>query len=283
MKFNYRNEKNARFVATQYNKPLDKPDWYKVENVAEDEVDVLIYDYIGWPYNDAGEFIRHMASLTQSKVTIRINSPGGDVFDGFAIANAIKSHPSKPITRNESLAASAASYIFVSGHEKQAYKNSLIMIHEPMTGMYGNQHEMREVADILEKINANMIDMYADNTNLGKRAIKDMLKAETWMTAQDAKENGFVDTLIEAGKTTSAEFDLSMYANLPDAFKPKAENKEEPTIRDIENLLRDVGGLSVSKAKAVLARGWRAVGDIDEESEAVPFAEAFLNTLKGKK
>jgi len=68
-----------------------------------------------------------------------------------------------------------------------------------------------------------------------------------------------------------------MFANTPEDFKAEDKKIIDPNIRDIENLLRDVGGLSVNKAKAVLARGWRAIGDIDEESEAVPSAEAFLN------
>lgn len=280
MKLNYRNEKNAKFIASQYDKPLEKSEWYSVKNVADDEVEVFISDYIGWPFNDAGDFVRMMSGLKQSKIVIRINSPGGDVFDGFQIANAIKNHPSKPVTRVEALAASAASYIAVSGHEKQAYKNAMIMIHEPMAGMWGNQYEMMEVADILKKVSSNMIDMYVDNTNVGKRALKDMMKAETWMTAKEAKVNGFIDTLIEAGEPVLAKFDLSMFANTPEDFKAEDKKIIDPNIRDIENLLRDVGGLSVNKAKAVLARGWRAIGDIDEESEAAPSAEAFLNIFK---
>lgn len=277
MNLNYRNEKNAKFIATQYHKPLDKPDWYKIENVADDEAEILIYDFIGWPFNDAGEFVRAMAGITNKKITVRINSPGGDVFDAHAIFNAIKNHPSKPATRVESLAASAASYIALAGHEKQAYKNAMFMIHEPMTGFWGNQYEMREVADILQQISGTMIDMYADNTNVGKRELKDMLKAETWMTAKVAKEKGFIDTIIEAGNPVSAKFDLSMFANIPDEFKPKAEPLKEPTIRDIENLLRDAGGLSKNKAKAVLARGWKAVSEVNDFDDVTDVAKQILN------
>ena len=281
MKLSYRNEKNAKYIAAQYNKSLDKPDWYKIENVAEDEADILIYDYIGWPFNEAREFVGVISGMTQSKITIRVNSPGGDVFDAHAIYNAIRAHPSKPTTRIESLAASAASYIAVAGHKKEAYKNAMIMIHEPLTGMYGNQHDMREVADILGQINGTMIDMYADNTNVGKRDLKDMLEAETWMTAKEAKEKGFIDTIVEAGKPVSAKFDLSMFANTPDEFKPKAKI-EDPNIRNIEELLREVGGLSTNQAKAVLARGWKAIGDKETDRPSVTdLAKTFLNKIRG--
>lgn len=273
MKLSYRNEKNAKYIAAQYSKSLDKPDWYKIESVAEGETEVLVYDYIGWPYNDARAFVGALTGITKGNITIRINSPGGDVFDGHAIHNAIRAHPLKPVTRIESLAASAASYIAIAGHEKQAYKNAMIMIHEPMTGFWGNQHELREVADILQQINGTLIDMYADNTNLGKREIKEMLMAETWFTTKEAKEKGFIDTIIEAGKPISAKFDLSMFANSPTEFR-------EPNIRNIENLLREAGGLSKDKAKAVLARGWKAIGDDQDIGGANDIAKTTLNKLK---
>ena len=251
MKLNYRNERNAKFIAAQYHKPLDKPDWYNIANTGDDAVDVLVYDYIGWPYNDAREFVAALSAITAKDVKIRINSPGGDVWDANAIFNAIRSHPSKPITIIESLAASAASYIAVAGHKKQAYKNAMIMIHEPMTGMWGNQFELREIADILQQISENMVDMYADNTSIGKREIKDMLKAETWMKAKIAKEKGFVDSIIESGSGAKAAFDLSVFNNIPEELQGDAP-KPKLTEREIEKILRD-GGVSNKRAKAILA------------------------------
>lgn len=273
MKLNYRNERNARFIASYYNKPLDKPDWYKVAAVSDDEADVIVYDYIGWPYNDAGEFIRNLSSLKQGKITIRINSPGGDVWDANAIHNAIKAHPSKPITRIESLAASAASYIAVAGFQKQAYKNTMIMIHEPMTGMWGNQYDLRETADILEQISGSMIDMYADNTSVGKRELKDMLKAETWMTAKAAKEKGFIDAILDPGKGAKAEFDLSVFANCPDEFR--AEEKTIFTGFDVEKALRDAKApKGFAKAVAAACRAAKLVdgrqADNEPNSDNVP-------------
>jgi len=287
MNLSYRNEKNAKFIAEMYKKPLDQPDWYKIENVSEDEAEVFIYSYVGWPFNDAGEFAKALSAMKQSKITVRVNSPGGDALDGVAMFNAIKAHPSKITTRIEALAASAASYIAVAGHEKQAYKNTMIMIHEPMAGVAGNQYEMREIADVLAHLNDNMIDMYADNTNVGKRDLRAMLKAETWMTAKQAKEKGFIDTIIEAGSSAKAAFDLSMFANMPDEFKIKDQilSKIDPTnIRDVEKALRDAG-LSKEKAKALLARGFKAaISDIDTDNDSgdVESAETLLKKITGK-
>jgi ATP-dependent Clp endopeptidase proteolytic subunit ClpP len=268
MKFSYRNEKTARFIASYYNKPLDKPEWFKVQNVSEDEAEILVFDYVGWPFVSASEFVSMLSACNQKKLTIRINSPGGDVWDAHAIYNAIKSHPSKPITRIESLAASAASYIAVAGSQRQAYKNTMIMIHEPMSGIFGNQYEAREMADILEQVSNSMIDMYADNTSVGKREIKDMLKAETWMSAKVAKEKGFIDTIIEAGKPIKAEFDLSIFAKLPEEIRPNSSTLLTSST-DLERLLRDQ---NVPKAFAhKVAAVCRANGLFDQtESDELP-------------
>ena len=275
MKLSYRNERTAKFIASYYSKPLDKPDWYSINAVSDDEAEILLYDYIGWPYNEAGDFVRALGELRQGKIVIRINSPGGDVFDAHAIHNAIKAHPSKPTTRIESLAASAASYISIAGSERQAYKNTMAMIHEPMTGMWGNQYELREVADILEQISGSMIEMYADNTNVGKRELKDMLKVETWMNAKAMKEKGFIDTIIEAGKPVKAQFDLSMFANIPEGLSNGAN--EEATEREKEKALRDVG-FSQKESKAILAgRKEGTQRDVEGIQAGIDNAAAQLN------
>lgn len=252
MNLKYRNQRNAEATARYWNKPIDKSDWYKIEALSEDSTEVMIYDVIGWPFNDAGEIIRALAGIDTKTVTVRINSPGGDVFDAMAIFNALQSHKSKIVTRIESLAASAASFLALAGKEVQAYQNAMFMIHDPWVLAAGNQYDLREIADILEKISGNMVDIYSQNSKVGKKEIRDMLKAETWFTAKEAREKGFVDTIID-GKAAKAQFDLSMFAHVPDGFT--AEDHDEthkPTEREIEKALRDVG-LSKKEAKALLA------------------------------
>jgi ATP-dependent protease ClpP protease subunit len=285
----YRNEWNAMLISAKYKKPLDKPDWYKIEAVSDDEADILLYDYIGWPFNEASIFIRALDALKQRNVTIRINSPGGDVFDANAIFNAIKAHPSKPTTRIESLAASAASYIGVAGHKKEAYKNTSIMIHEPMTITYGNRFDHEASMDVLKQISDGMVDMYADNTLIGKREIRDLMTGEgkkdgTWMNAETAKKKGFIDTILEAGKPVKATFDLSIFSNLPDGV----EGTPELTIFtgfDVEKALRDAKApKGFAKAVAAACRtaklvDWRqADDDLKAEEDARKVAEAEAAT-----
>lgn len=251
MNFKYRNQRNAEATARYWNKAIDKSDWYKIEALSEDNTEILIYDVIGWPFNDAGEIIRAMAGINTKNVTVRINSPGGDVFDAMAIFNALQSHKSKIVTRVESLAASAASFIALAGKEVQAYQNAMFMIHEPWVLAAGNQYDLREISDILEKISGNMVDIYSQNSSVGKKEIRDMMKAETWFTAKEAKENGFIDTIID-GKAAKAQFNLSMFAHVPDGLSDESQGREL-TRKETERALRNAGA-SREYARAVAAK-----------------------------
>lgn len=273
----YRNTRNAEATARFWGKPLDRSDWYKVNSQSDDEAEVLIYDVIGWPFSDASELVRALAGMKQKTITVRINSPGGDVFDAMAIFNALQAHGSKIVTRIESLAASAASFIALAGKETQAYPNAMIMIHEPWAHAAGSQFDLREIADVLEKISGNMVDIYAANTKVGKREIKDMLKAETWLTAKDALEKGFIGKIID-GKAAKAQFDLSMFANTPDSLK-STEANTKPDKRTLEHALRDAGLTQVA-AKAVIARGFAA---IDEDEATISAAQRVLKIIRGGK
>ncbi|MFH2075817.1 MAG: head maturation protease, ClpP-related [Pseudomonadota bacterium] len=265
MKPTYRTNVIARAIAGIYNKPLDHAtDWYEIKAAADDEIEMFVYDYIGWPFNDAGELVRAISEMRGKKITVRINSPGGDVLDAMAIYNAFTGHDAKVTTRAEALAASSASIILLAGKEVQAYQNAMLMIHEPWAMMAGNQHDMREMAELLGKINDNMVDIYSKQSSTGKKEIRELLKAETWLTAKEAKEKGFIDTIIDE-KVAKAAFDLSMFANVPDELRPA--DSVEPTIRDAERALRDAG-FSRSTAKAVLARGWNDDGADEAEQEA---------------
>lgn len=262
MKLSYRNHRNAEAAAKYWNKPLDRTDWYKIESLSEDEAELMIYDVIGWPFNDSAEFIRALAGMNQAIITVRINSPGGDVFDAMAIYNALQAHKSKIVTRIESLAASAASFIALAGKEVQSYGNAMFMIHEPWVYAAGNQYDFRETADILEKISGNMVDIYSGHSRVGKKEIRTMMKDETWMTAKEALDKGFIGKIID-GKAAKAAFDLSIFANAPDDF---TGGGHEATEREKEKALRDVG-FTLKEAKAILA-GRRESGGIDEVKAA---------------
>jgi len=280
MNFSYRTIKNARIVSEYWGKSLDKPNWYEIKSLSEDSAEIIIMDVIGWPFVDANELIRELSGMNQKTITVRINSPGGDCFDAFGIYNALQSHKSKIITRVEGIAASCASFILLAGKEVQAYQNAMVMLHEPWCCAVGNQHELMDMAGVLNKVNGNMIDIYAGHSNLGKREWKDMLeKGETWWTAKEAKEHNFIDSIID-GKSAKACFDLSMYANVPEEIRGEGR---ESTEREKERALRDVG-FSQQEAKAILAgrkAGKPAGGDNQRDVESLRVSmEALLSKFK---
>ena len=251
MNLSYRNQRNAEITAQFWGKSLDKPDWFEIKAQSEnsaDEVEIFIYDIIGWPFNSSQEFVTALSEIKDKSLLVRINSPGGDVFDSLAIFNALKSFKNKVITRIESLAGSAASFIALAGQEVQAYKNSMMMIHEPMVFALGNQYDLKDMAEILSKISSNMVDMYADRSNIGKRDIKSMMKAETWFTAKEMKEKDLIDSIVD-GEGIKAKFDLSIFSKTPEEIIDQKEGRQLSP-REIEQALKNYGA-SRNFAKAV--------------------------------
>lgn len=274
MTFGYRNQKNAEAVSRFWAKPLDRPEWYKIEASADDQAEILVYDVIGWPYNDAGDLVRYINGLKGKDILVRLNTPGGDVFDGMAIFNSLANHKGKVTIRIEALAASMGSVLAMAGKEIQAYSNTMMMIHDPWTYMAGNQYELREMADLLEKISGNMLDVYTGRSKVGKREMKEIMKAETWYTAKEAKEKGFINTILETGKATKAQFDLTMYTNAPDGIC--SIEGRDLTEREIERALRDAGA-SRSFAKAIVAERFKPLRDAELKAEAESLIQKIHN------
>lgn len=274
MNLSYRNQKNAEAVSRFWGKPLDRPEWYKIEASANDQAEILVYDVIGWPYNDAGDLVRYVNSLGDKDILVRLNTPGGDVFDGMAIFNSLANHKGKVTIRIEALAASMGSVLAMAGKEIQAYSNTMMMIHDPWTYMAGNQYELREMADLLEKISGNMLDVYTGRSKVGKREMKEIMKAETWYTAKEAKEKGFINTILETGKATKAQFDLTMYTNAPDGIC--SIEGRDLTEREIERALRDAGA-SRSFAKAIVAERFKPLRDAELKAEAESLIQKIHN------
>jgi ATP-dependent protease ClpP protease subunit len=275
MKLNYRNAKSAETIARFWGKPLDKPDWYKIEAKADDEAEIIIYDVIGWPFIEADVFVRELAGIKAKSIKLRINSPGGDVFDGMAIFNALKDHPARITTQIDGLAASMASVIALSGDEVTAHKNSMMMIHNAWVVVAGDRHLLGDVAtNILEKIDGNMLDIYYGKAGSGKRDLRQMMDDETWLTATEAKQKGRV---IESATQAKAQFSLSMYANVPDGLEGKQEGREL-TEREMERALRDAGG-SRSFAKAAVSRMKQPLRDVEVKTEL----EKLISKIAGGK
>lgn len=206
--------------------------WYTIHNETEepDTAEVLIYEQIGESFWGGGvgakQFAEDFAAITAPNINVRINSPGGMVFEGYAIANAIERHPSSVTTHIDGLAASIASVIALAGDKVVMASNGLFMIHEPWSVAIGPADELRKEAALLDKISGQIIDIYEAKSGQPRDDIAAAMNAETWYTAAEALELGYVDEVTGASNAQDS-FDLSPfnfrhYPGLPGALAPAA-------------------------------------------------------------
>lgn len=136
---------------------------------------------------------------------VRINSPGGDVFDGFAIYNLLKQHPARIKVKVDGLAASAASVVAMAGDEIEIADNALMMIHNPWTMAVGDAETMIETAALLEKVKGSIVTTYKARAKLSEDEIVALMNSETWFDAGGAIEAGLADrTAGEKAKVKNA-------------------------------------------------------------------------------
>lgn len=132
-------------------------------------------------------------------VDVFLNSPGGDVYEGLAIMNALRAHEGTVTLFIEGMAASIASVIAVGGADRVvARPHAELMLHHAWSGALGNADEMRKSAENLERISANLADIYADKSGMSPDAVLDLMSAETWFSASEALAAGFVDAVEDA-------------------------------------------------------------------------------------
>ena len=238
-------------------RPMGKVN-YRVENKAT-EATVYLYDEIGYWGIDPGKFAKDFEAIQDKTIHLRINSPGGSVFDGVAIYEAVKRHKSKVVSHIDGFAGSMASVIALAADEVVISKLGFYMIHDPWTIAIGNADDMRKEADLLDKISDTLINTYSDKTGMDKDEIKAMMSAESWLNAEETVKLGFADRIDENSDESAlaemTKFDLSIFSKVPDVLKNK--QSKLPTERELEDVLRDAG-YSRTQAKSILAVGYKA-------------------------
>jgi ATP-dependent protease ClpP protease subunit len=246
--------------------------WFKIENKA-DKAEIFIYEEIGEDFWTGGgitakNFQKELAEIKASQIDLHINSPGGLVFDGITIFNLLKNHPANVTTYIDGLAASIASVIALAGDKVVMAENALFMIHKASGMVVGTSDDMRDFAGKLDKVNGSISTTYQTKTKKEEAEINDLMAAETWMTATEALDFGFVDEIAgEADMAACAKFVPVMakagFQHIPGSIQAK---KEKPTAREAEKALRDVG-FNQRDAKAILAEG---IKDVQRDVEPTP-------------
>lgn len=199
-----------------------RADWWKIENAAGDSktATLYLYDVIGVWYldTDAQSFATALSKLDVDEIVVRINSPGGAVFEGFAIYNLLRDHKAKITTKVDGLAASIASVIALAGDEIEIADNGMMMIHNPSGMAWGEAKDLRKTADILDQVKTAITATYTARTKVGGKDLAAMMDSETWFGAEDAISKGFA-TKKGAAPQMAALWNAADLDNLPEAAK----------------------------------------------------------------
>lgn len=158
--------------------------------------EILLYDEIGyWGVTDK-DFALALAQAGDGPITVRINSPGGDVFHGYAIYNQLMARTSPVNIVIDGLAASAASFIAMAGDTIAMAETSMLMIHNAWGIVVGDRNDMLETAAVMEKIDGQLAAIYASKSSKPVGDVSAMMDSETWFTSNEAKTAGLCDEVL---------------------------------------------------------------------------------------
>lgn len=214
--------------------------WYRIEakageGAAPGAIEVFIYDEIGLWGISAARFVEDLKAADDgtANVTVAINSPGGDVFDGFAIHNALARLGQRCTARIDGIAASAASVIACGAHQVVMAANSQMMIHNPWTITYGTAEDLRKTADAMDKARDGILASYRRKAPaIDDAELIRMLDDETWLTAEEAVALGLADVIgdaVEIKACRGATGVLARFKNPPKALLAETEGGETET------------------------------------------------------
>ena len=216
--------------------------WNVMKNDEEKSAELILYGSIGsdeyWDDISDKAFKQDIENLGDvENITLHINSPGGSVFSAVAIANTLKNHKAKITANIDGLAASAATIITSACDTVKMPKNALFMVHNPITFAYGNNQDMQKTLEMLNKVKNSIIETYLNKAKTDKETLSELMDNETWMSAEEAKEYGFIDEILDENVEkevienkliiNNMAFDISRFKN----FKEK--KIQEPRVINI--------------------------------------------------
>lgn len=202
--------------------PVTEKNWFRMQAKEDQTADIYIYDEIGGWGISARRFTEDLLLLGNlSHINLHIHSPGGEVFDGIAIYNQLKNHSATITVYIDGLAASMASVIAMVGDTVIMPKNAMMMIHKPWGVSWGDANDMREYADLLDKLENVLIPAYVAKTGKTTEEITAMLEQETWLDGDECVEHGFADKVIEPVKAMASLTSkrIEEFSSMPSAIK----------------------------------------------------------------
>jgi ATP-dependent Clp protease, protease subunit len=252
--------------------------WYQFRAHAKAAAEIVIYDEIGAFGIPAKAFLDELKALGPvAALTVRINSPGGSVFDGVAIYNALKRHDARVTVWIDGIAASIASVIAMAGDEVIMPENAMLMIHDPSALVIGTAADMRGMAEALDKMKAGMVAAYRDESGRDDAEIEALMAAETWLSAQEAVDLGLADR-VEAPVRMAAHFDLSRFRNTPPQLAAVLTSSTAQ-----EDMMSDPQKTRPRKPDAVEATAAGAAAMLHVQSNPLPICTRPRVLIKGKR
>ncbi len=195
---------------------------------------VGMIDFFGGEGFSATEVISALAEL-EGDITVRLNSGGGFAFDGIAISNALKAYDGKVTIINDAIAASAASIIFMAGDDRVMADGALVMIHNASGFTIGTARDHTKSAEMLGKLDGELARIYAKASGKRAQSIRKLMDEETWMTAEEAIDQGFADSKAAAAAKDATAFDYRVYARAPERLTALANTNGWPRFTNIFN------------------------------------------------
>lgn len=273
----------------------EKRSWYNFV-AKEDEADLYIYDEISsWWGVSANDFVRDLNEISASTINLYINSPGGSVFEGYAIYSALVRYADKnKATINvivDGWAASIASVIAMAGDHIKIGAHASFMVHEPWSFAIGTADDMRDEADVLDDLEASIIDIYEARTGGDRAELEKWVEAETWFKGQAAVDAGFADEVIplktkkeddeedkakaKPAASNDADYFSAIFPNMPDDVRAALTNqpandgnKVPKTLREFKDFLRS-NGFSGKQADAIAGHGFKDKSDVRDEPAVI--------------
>lgn len=239
----------------------------------DNEATITIYDYIGDDGWGGGFSTKRMAaalrSIGKKDVTVSINSPGGDFFDGVAMYNMLREHQAKVTVKILGLAASAASIIAMAGDNIQISEAGFLMIHNAWGLVVGNRNDLRKAADTFEKFDAAMADVYQARSGYDRAEIVKMMDSDTWINSSEAIDKGFANELMPAK-----------------VLDDEGDNKKAQAIarRQLENALAKQGFTRKDREKIVtlaIGAGDTTDAGVRDAAKCEELIKQLISTIKG--
>ncbi len=273
----------------------------KAKNSISGAGELLLYGEIGewWDGLDAKSIVDQLEQLNKDQITVRIHSAGGYVLEGLAIYNRLKEAKARKIVHIDGLAASMASVIAMAGDRIIMPENAWMMIHKPHNIVMGNADELRKHADTLDGFEGSLIQIYAAKTGHDSQAIAEMLRDETWLSAKDAFDLGFIDEIATPVKAAAC-IDLSKFSKVPSdvaramsavsiavsSAQPSSTGDQTMQEHDVKNAVTSneaatvTGGPDIeAKAQAAIAAERQRVSEITNLSDKYDLPKAVMAEL----